>query len=677
VYGFLLLLATAVVALSPNAFGQGKPDPAYAHLEKAYDALKRNEFEPAVEAFRKAVAASPNRPDIRKDLAYTLLKIGEAEASRDQFAEAARLDPQDTQAALEYAFLCYETRQPVQARRTFDRLRRTGNLTAAEAFENIDRPLREGIERWKQALARSPENFSGHEELARLAEERDEFTLAAEHFEKAWHLKPERRDLLLALGRIWKEQKRDAESYTALLAASRSAEPRVAEQARELLPSRYPYASEFEKALELDPTNVELRRELAYLLLQVNQNREAERQFEKVLQAAPDDLLSLAQLGLMLQARGETAAAVPMLEKVLAGGDAELAERVRTALRAASPTLRNRMDEMSPLRPADGAATSADDNAKKMAEASLEKGYLKDAVKYLNLAHENDPLDFDVMLKLGRTYNILKDDQTAVRWFSLARKSPDPKTAAEASRAYRNLASSASRFRTTLWAFPIFSTRWHDAFIYSQVKTEMKLPDTHAAFQWIRPYASVRFVGDFHDAVRPALGLAPQYLSEQSAIMALGLTTPAWHRATAWFEAGEAFKFRPAPLSTSFAVPDYRGGVSYSRGWGEQGRYAETNDDLVYVHRFERDTLAYSQNRFGYRMQRVQLYWNANLTTDFKHLYWANYAETGPGMKFHLGSLPFLFSVDAVHGMYLVNENNPRAPQFNDLRIGLWYGFTR
>ena len=37
--------------------------------------------------------------------------------------------------------------------------------------------------------------------------------------------------------------------------------------ARELLPARYPFVSEFRQALALDPANHELRRELGYLLL--------------------------------------------------------------------------------------------------------------------------------------------------------------------------------------------------------------------------------------------------------------------------------------------------------------------------------------------------------------------------------------------------------------------------
>ncbi|MCX6628357.1 MAG: hypothetical protein NTW28_12095 [Candidatus Solibacter sp.] len=51
-----------------------------------------------------------------------------------------RLDPTDATATLEYAFLCYQTKQQAEARRVFDRLRRTGNATAEQALHNIDVP---------------------------------------------------------------------------------------------------------------------------------------------------------------------------------------------------------------------------------------------------------------------------------------------------------------------------------------------------------------------------------------------------------------------------------------------------------------------------------------------------------------------------------------------------------
>src|SRR5665213_2154009 len=121
----LVILTAALVAQTP--------DPAYTPLEKAYTALKAKEYDRAIAAFQEAVKIAPDRPAMRKDLAYTLLKIGENEAARDQFGEAMRLDPRDDHVALEYAFLCYETRQQAIARRIFERLGKAGNQTASDA----------------------------------------------------------------------------------------------------------------------------------------------------------------------------------------------------------------------------------------------------------------------------------------------------------------------------------------------------------------------------------------------------------------------------------------------------------------------------------------------------------------------------------------------------------------
>jgi Tfp pilus assembly protein PilF len=595
-FGFVLGVVAGIAAAMAQT-----PDPAYLPLDHAYAALKAKNYDDAIRSFEQAAALAPARPSIRKDLAYTLLKIGESERAREQFAEALRLDPADDQIALEYAFLCYETRQPVIARRVFSRLSAAGNPMATEAFENVDRPLREGIARWQQALDLAPDNFSAHEELARLAEQRDELDLAAAQYTAAWKLRPARRDLLLDLGRMWQQQGRAEESLAALLAVSRGAEPRVAEQARELLPARYPYVYEFEQALALDPANDALRRELAYLHLEMGNKVAAAQQLERL----PDS-----------------------------------PQPAPTAPRAPDPPRDNKL----------------------LGEQSLDKGYLNDALKYLHAAHENDPMDFEVMLKLGWAYNILKDDREAVRWFAIARNSPDTTLASEASKAYGNLTPSLRRLRTTVWAFPSISTRWRDTFVYAQAKTELRW-----AFP-IHPYASLRFVGDARGAVRLGVNISPQNLSERSVIVGLGLATPVNHGLMAWFEAGEA-------LGAS-ATPDYRGGISYAHVLhGPHRLFAETTDDGVFISRFNKDTLLYSQNRTGRSYgENLQVYWNWNLTADAKGEYWANTVETGPGVRFRLQ--PLLFSVNFLRGAYLVNQSNPYRPTFNDVRIGVWYAFT-
>jgi len=254
-----------------------------------------------------------------------------------------RLDPADQHVALEYAFLCYETKQQVMARRVFGRVKRKRKTrTAAQAFENIDRPLREGIARWQAGRSNFRRVILGaHEELARLAEQRDVKP----------HLPPSITNgpgdcvrtgvrccsIWAACGpRCARRMPRCSQLREGARAARRRGKP------ANCWPARYPFVYEFHKALELDPNNVELRRELAYLHLEMKHRPEAEQQFEIVVEGAPDDLLSAAQLGFLRLTRGDRAGAEPLLQKVLAGADDELADRVRTALHlppsAAPPT---------------------------------------------------------------------------------------------------------------------------------------------------------------------------------------------------------------------------------------------------------------------------------------------------------------------------------------------------
>ncbi len=292
------------------------------------------------------------------------------------------------------------------------------------------------------------------------------------------------------------------------------------------------------------------------------------------------------------------------------------------------------------------------------------------------------------MLKLGRTYNNLKQDREAIKWFNLARKSSDPELSAEADRAWHNLTPAFARFRTTAWMFPFYSTRWKDVFSYAQVKTEIRIGNLP-----IRPYVSVRFVGDTRQSLEAGrAAIAPQYLSESSFIVGAGIATRTWRGLTGWFEAGEAIKYLPSRKDVGSMIPDYRGGLAFARGIGHlltptsHGLFAETNDDGIFVSRFQNDMLMYSQNRTGYTLRsfettgfQSQIYWNWNLTLDLKRQYWANYVETGPGVRFRLHPFPssMVFSVNATRGNYLVQEGNPRGPIFYDLRAGFWYAFTR
>ena len=655
------------------------PDPAWEPLDKAFSALRAKDYDTAIRCFEQAVDISPKRADIRKNLAYTLLKTGETEAAREQFGEAVRIDPADFHVALEYAFLCYEARddapaRKAEARRIFQRVRDTApdpeaQSTAARAFRNVDDPLRDGIARWKQALASSKPSFSAHYELAQLAEQRDELDLAAANYRAAFRLLPERKSVLLELARAERARGNAEGAMSALLAASRGGEPRASELARERLPVRYPYVYEFRNALDLDPENATLRKELGYLLLSMSEKdapskAEAVKEFQSVVEAHPDDYLAAAQLGMLYLADKRDSAAMPLLKQVLARGDPVAANRVRMALHM-------------PLVLVERAAPESALDPRILAERSYNAGFLKDALRLYTQAHEANPVDSDVVLKLGWTNNMLHNDVEAVRWFKVAGQSSDPKIAAEAKKAFKSLKPGVQRIRTTVWLYPLYSSRWSDIFGYGQAKAEVRVGS--APF---RPYLSLRMVGDVRRTT--ISGPTSQSLSESAFVVAAGVATKQWHGAMGWFEAGRAVVYLNGRQWT-----DIRGGITYSKTRGASlaaergGLFAETTADSVFISYFGRDWINYTQNKVGYTSilggWKTQFFWGGNLTFDAQGQYWANFTETGPGFRFHPPGLPpsVAVTLNVNRGVYLRNEGNPRRPNFNDFRAGVWYAFTK
>jgi len=647
-----LLLAACGLALAQP------PDPAYEPLARAYESLKAKDYQAAIDSFQKAILAAPERASIRKDLAYAYLKIGENELARAQFRAAMLLAPNDAQVAMEYAFLCYEGKEKAEARRIFDRLRKTGNAEAEQAFQNIDGPLAAGIAQWQEAIRKGADDFGTHFELATLAEQRGDLELAVEQYRRAWEVRPDRRATLLDLARVWKAMNRPEQADAALLAASRAADARTAEAARELLPKRYPYVPEFRAALELDVRNVELRRELGYLLLEMGREAEAEKEFRLLADAPFRDILSATQLVLLLYDRGDRDAAKVYLDRALAGPDQELANRVRAVLR---------MPQNGHLPVEETRQASP----KEMAELSIKAGYIEDALRYLRRAHDASPGDDEVVLKLGWACNILHRDAEAFRWYGLARGSADPKIAAAAERAWRNLRPAQARFRVSGWVFPMYSTRWKDVFGYAQVKVDM-----HAGFA-LQPYVSIRLDGDAQSNAPPLL------YSQTSLIFAVGVRTPSWHGLSGWFEAGNGANYLNGHM-----LSDYRGGVNAIRYVGRRlggesaGRFAEGTVDGVFVSRFGNDFLVYTQSRGGYsvgpRSLRSQVYWNGNLTFDTGRQVWANFAETGPGVRLHSSAMPqsMYLSFNAVRGSYLIHDSFGLRRSYNDFRAGIWYAFV-
>jgi tetratricopeptide (TPR) repeat protein len=527
--------------------------------------------------------------------------------------------------------------------------------TAKDAFENIDHPLEQGIARWKQAIERSPNAndvsmFSAHWELAQLAEQRDELELAAAEYETCRTLKPQLPSLLLDLARVWQQLGRVDDAAAALIAAMWGKDPRTAERAKEAFGMRYPFVYEFRMAIKLDPSNAALGRELGYLFLALQRDADAVPEFQRVVRIDPNDRLAVVQLA---------------------------------ALRVPHPTdasTSSRSTLTSGARANSGAAAIG---PKTMAQRSMAAGYVKDAIRYYLEAFDRNPDDAEAAIGLGWAYNVSGNDREALHWFYRASRMDNETIAHDADRAYHNLTSGGVP-EITFWALPLYSSRWQDTFGYAQMKARLPVLKGTSPVQL---YFSMRMIGDTRETVGSKS--TPEYLSEDAVIAGVGMSTRTWHHLVGWAEAGEAISYLPDRHDIGRATPDYRGGVNLAKGFGQllgsnhSGFYYETTADTVYISRFDKDTLFYSQNRAGrtFRLSktvRLQLLGNVNATTDLKSQYWANTVEVGPGMRVPIPFMPpnAYFLTDYMRGFYIRPDEYTPKHDYHDFRIGLWYAFS-
>lgn len=217
-------------------------DSAFPFLEVAYNALRAEDFDKAIAYFNQAVAASPNRTDIRKDLGYTYYKVGSDDQALQQFQRVTQLDPTDYQSALEVAFVTYQSPDPGQlalARRIFDQVRQAGDpvskATAEQAFENIDSGLAAQIASLQQALQLDPNNLIVHFQLGQAAEERGDFQLSIDNYTVAEGLNSGA--VYIDLARVLHTAGRTAEERAALIQATQlgMSDPYSAEAAKDQL----------------------------------------------------------------------------------------------------------------------------------------------------------------------------------------------------------------------------------------------------------------------------------------------------------------------------------------------------------------------------------------------------------------------------------------------------------
>ena len=242
----LLRLSLGIGALAclvvPSAMAQSRVRPvaerAYTVLAGAFGALRTRDYDAAISGFVRVLELTPSRNDVRKNLAYTYFKVGKNELARRQFEEVVRRDSSDETAALELAFLDFDSPQTgkkAEAYSLFNRLRSARNTSirsrATITFSSVDTALGTRMAQWSDAMRKEPQNDFFSIQYARAAEERGRPKLAEEFYRGS--LSSGFPTLWLDLARVLRVQGRIREAEEASQRAATTTNAFVAEEARE------------------------------------------------------------------------------------------------------------------------------------------------------------------------------------------------------------------------------------------------------------------------------------------------------------------------------------------------------------------------------------------------------------------------------------------------------------
>ena len=347
---------------------------------------------------------------------------------------------------------------------------------------------------------------------------------------------------------------------------------------------------------------------------------------------------------------------MPILKNVLAHGRPRDRQSVRMALH---------MPLVLEDRTAEGAADELDPRI--LGERSYDAGFMKDALRYYTLARQANPVDASIALKLGWTNNLLHDDRDGaplVRHRAPQRRSrrspPKPPRLDQSSPRHPNC------FRTTVWLYPLYSSRWSDLFGYGQVKTEMRVEESC-------PSVPTRRCGCTAMSGAYSGGVKPQSLFRKR----IHPRPRSRHQPVARRHRRGSRPAPPSAISTAITGATIEAAFLIAKTRGAS--LAAEHDGLVSRnHRRQRlhqplrsrsDQLLAEQIRLhdGAWAVQTQSFWNNNMTFDCEAAVLGelsarpvrDFASICPHMPPAMN-----VTVSAVRGVYLRNQGNPRPSQF-------------
>jgi tetratricopeptide (TPR) repeat protein len=324
-----------------------------------------------------------------------------------------------------------------------------------------------------------------------------------------------------------------------------------------------------------------------------------------------------------------------------------------------------------------------------LAYAYLRANALADAQREFKTVYREQPDHLALALELGYVSQRQQDDASALRYFSEAAGSSDARIADSARAAVEVL--NASQLRASrqtafaeLYAAPLYQTRFSN-----QINTfNAKIGLTPSLY--FQPYAGLRLTRD----TRSTSGVQPEIYSDNSAVISAGVQAmvPLIH-ATAYAEAGSAIRLSRFS-NGGRAIPDYRTGMYWFRGWGttmaqaalrEPNRFLMTGSgygDVSYYSRFDDNVIAYGQLRQGVnlptgRILPMQVLAAVNYIQDSNKDFYNNVVEAGPAIRIAPSRrmTEIQFEAQYVHGVYTRHDAaNPYGARYHDFRFSIIWG---
>jgi tetratricopeptide (TPR) repeat protein len=363
----MYLVALAVLLAQPPQ------DPAYTALNRAYEQLRLKQYDDAVASFRRVLELDPTRIAIHKEIAYTLQKMGETEQAVEAFEAYHRALPSDYTTIMELAYLYAQVQKEDRALEFFKMAAQSSDpaqaAQARQGFQNVEGPIMAEITRWRAATAQDAQNFDARESLADAYVMHGEAAAAIEQYAWLRREAPTRYRHLITLaelhGKLGASHADAARAYALL--AMRAPDPRVTAQGRALFGERYPYLYELQMALELEPWQTEIRKEVNFITKKeepvtaptpataaddpVRRHRElgyaslaksflddAVREFTEVHRLDPSDDQAVLQLALLYNMLKKDQIALGWFKLARASRDRKVAEQARQAIHNLEPS---------------------------------------------------------------------------------------------------------------------------------------------------------------------------------------------------------------------------------------------------------------------------------------------------------------------------------------------------